>query len=111
MIYSDFQGKKLSMLGFGAMRLPSMWLIHLRSTVDFGVPEGSALTEAQQKIAEQYNIAPLFYRLLGFSLLFALIGSVIFQLGLYEKSKVRKDPPELETLRISPSANTPAGEQ
>ena len=77
-----------------AMGLPSMWLIHLRSTVD-------KTLDYTQEVIDTYNISPLFYRLLAFSLLFALIGSVIFQLGLYEKGKIRKEPPALETLRIT----------
>lgn len=83
---------------FGAMRLPSMWLIHLRSTVDKTI-------DYSQEILDAYDISSLFYWLLILSLLFALIGSVIFQLGLYEKGKVRKEPLELETLRITTPAN------
>lgn len=86
-----------------AMRLPSMWLIHLRSTVDKTIDHA-------QEVLDTYDIASMFYWLMGFSLLFALIGSVIFQLGLYEKGKIRKEPLELETLRISPSGNAPADE-
>ena len=77
-----------------AVRLPSMWLIHLRSTVD------KTLNPAQE-ILDTYDISSLFYWLLGLSLLFALVGSIIFQLGLYEKGKIRKEPLELETLRIT----------
>ena len=84
-----------------AVRLPSMWLIHLRSTVDKTIDHA-------QEVLDTYDISSLFYWLLGFSLLFALIGSVIFQLGLYEKGKVRKEPPELETLRITTSENAAA---
>lgn len=87
-----------------AMRLPSMWLIHLRSTVDKSIDNA-------QEVLDKYDVSSLFYWLLVLSLLFALIGSVIFQLGLYEKGKVRKEPLELETLRISPSANGSTEEQ
>lgn len=87
-----------------AMGLPSMWLIHLRSTVDKTI-------EYAQETLDTYNVSPLFYRLLGFSLLFALIGSVIFQLGLYEKGKYRKEPPALETLRITTPAGASDGKQ
>ena len=81
-----------------AMKLPSMWLIHLRSTV-------KELIDPTQEMLDKFDVASLFYWLLGFSLLFALIGSVIFQLGLYEKGKIRQEPLELETLRISPTSD------
>lgn len=87
-----------------AIRLPSMWLIHLRSTVDKTV-------DYSQEILDTYDISSLFYWLLLLSLLFALIGSVIFQLGLNEKGKIRKEPPALETLRITPPANAAAEEK
>lgn len=89
--YAKLQGFTLMQ----AAKLPAMWLIHLRSTVD------KTLTYAQE-ILDLYDVASLFYKLLCFSLLFALIGAIIFQLGLYEKGKVRTEPVELETLRISP---------
>ena len=81
-----------------AMKLPSMWLIHLRSTV-------KEVIEPTQEMLDKFDVSSLFYWLLGFSLLFALIGSVIFQLGLYEKGKIRQEPLELETLRISPTSD------
>ena len=55
---------------FDAMRIPSMWLIHLRSTVD------ASLTY-DQTVLDNYNIAPVFYRLLLISLLFAVIGTIL----------------------------------
>ncbi len=77
-----------------AAKIPSMWLIHLRSTVD------TSLTY-DQSLLDKYDISSLFYKLLCFSLLFALIGTIIFLLGFYEKSKVRVSPLEVETLRIA----------
>ena len=77
-----------------AVKIPSMWLIHLRSTVD------TALTY-EQTVLDLYNISGLFYKLLCFSLLFAVIGTIIFLLGFYEKSKVRISAVEVETLRIA----------
>lgn len=97
--YAKQQGFTLAQ----AMHLPSMWLIHLRSTVD------KTLTYAEETL-RLYDISSLFYKLLCFSLLFALIGSIIFQLGLYEKGKLRPEPVELETLRITP-VTKPAEEQ
>lgn len=97
--YAKLQGFTLSQ----AIRLPSMWSIHLRSTLD------TTLTY-DQSVLDLYHVAPLFYKLLCFSLLFALIGSIIFQLGFYEKSKVRKTPIEVETLRISQQAQSAESE-
>lgn len=91
--YAKQQGFTLAQ----AVRLRSMWLIHLRSTVDKTLSYG-------EETLRLYDISPLFYKLLLFSLLFALIGSIIFQLGLYEKGKHRAEPVEMETLRISPAA-------
>lgn len=93
--YAKLQGFTLAQ----AAKVPAMWLIHLRSTLD------SSLTY-DQSVLELYDIAPLFYKLLCFSLLFALIGSIIFQLGFYEKGKVRKTPVEVETLRFSQQTQT-----
>ncbi len=91
--YAKLQGFTLSQ----AMKVPSLWLIHLRSTLDISLTY-------DQSIIDLYHVAPLFYKLLGFSLLFALIGTIIFQLGLYEKGKVRTEPVEVETLRIAAPA-------
>lgn len=67
-----------------AMSIPAMWLIHLRSTAS----------------DPAFNYAATFYKLLCFSLLFALIGTIIFLMGMKDKAKVRKETVELETLRI-----------
>ena len=67
-----------------AMSIPAMWLIHLRSTAT----------------SADFDYASTFYKLLCFSLLFALIGTIIFLLGLKDKAKEKKEPVELETLRI-----------
>ena len=67
-----------------AMSIPAMWLIHLRSTAS----------------DPAFNYAATFYKLLCFSLLFALIGTIIFLMGMQDKAKVRKETVELETLRI-----------
>ncbi len=88
--YAKLQGFTLAQ----AAKIPSMWLIHLRSTVD------KTLTY-EQSVLEMYDVASLFYKLLCFSLLFALIGTIIFLLGFYEKSKTRVSPLEVETLRIA----------
>lgn len=91
--YAKLQGFSL----LQAVKLPSMWLVHLRSVIDTSI-------SYEQSVLDLYDVAPLFYRLLGFSLLFALIGTIIFLLGLYEKGKVKADPCELETLRITPAS-------
>lgn len=88
--YAKLQGFTLAQ----AAKIPSMWLIHLRSTVD------KSLTY-EQSVLEMYDVSSLFYKLLCFSLLFALIGTIIFLLGFHEKSKTRIVPLEVETLRIS----------
>lgn len=68
-----------------ATKIPAMWLILIRSTAtDTTVEEPSAM----------------FYKLLCFSLLFAIIGVIIFLLGFKEKAKVKKEAVELTTLRI-----------
>lgn len=77
-----------------AVKLPAMWLIHLRSTID------TSLSYEAETLAK-YNVAPLFYKLLGFSLLFALIGAIIFLMGLHEKRNVKTQPITVESLRIS----------
>ena len=66
------------------MSIPAMWLIHLRSTAS----------------DPAFNYAGTFYKLLCFSLLFAVIGTIIFLMGMKDKAKVRKETVELETLRI-----------
>ncbi|MBO4366059.1 MAG: hypothetical protein J5843_00235, partial [Clostridia bacterium] len=86
--YAKLQGFTL----FDAMRVPSMWLIHLRSTVDT-----SLMTD--QTVLDTYNVAPLFYRLLFISLLFALIGSILFQVGFFEKNRTKKVQVEVETYK------------
>ncbi len=88
--YAHIQGFSLSQ----AVKLPSMWLIHFRSTMD------TSLSYEESQLA-LYNISPLFYKLLGFSLLFALIGGIIFLMGLHEKSVAKAQPAEVESLRIS----------
>jgi len=93
--YAKLQGFTLAQ----AVKIPSMWLIHLRSTLD------SSLTY-DKAVLELYDISSLFYKLLCFSLLFAVIGTIIFLLGFNEKSKVRVNPLEVETLRISQSDET-----
>ncbi|MBE6578368.1 MAG: hypothetical protein E7651_01005 [Ruminococcaceae bacterium] len=76
---------KLQGFGLGkAMSIPAMWLIHLRSTASDAA----------------FDYSATFYKLLCFSLLFALIGTIIFLLGLKDKAKVKKETVELETLRI-----------
>ena len=76
---------KLQGFGLGkAMSIPAMWLIHLRSTAT----------------DPAVNYAATFYKLLCFSLLFAIIGVIIFLMGLKDKAKVKKETVELETLRI-----------
>lgn len=87
-----------------AARLRSMWLIHLRSTVDTSwITDPSTVSAEMQAILDRYDVASLFYKLLLFSLLFALIGSIFFQLSLREKVTVKKEQLEIETLRITPS--------
>lgn len=94
--YAQLQGFSLAQ----AAKLPSMWLIHLRTTLD------SSITY-EQSVLSLYRVAPLFYKLLGFSLLFALIGTIIFQLGLFEKGKATAEPAKIETLRITPAGSEP----
>lgn len=86
--YANTMGFRL----FDAIHIPSMWLIHLRSTVDTNLVTDQALLD-------QYNVSPVFYRLLLISLLFALIGSILFQVGFFEKSKPRKTTIEIETFK------------
>ena len=69
-----------------AAGIPAMWLILLRSTA----PENVEVEEP----------SAMFYKLLCFSLLFAIIGVIIFLLEFYEKAKVKKEAYELTTLRI-----------
>ncbi len=95
--YAQTQGFRL----IDAMRIPSMWLIHLRSTVDT-----SLVTD--QTLLDNYHVAPLFYRLLFISLLFALIGSILFQVGFFEKSKSKKIQIEVETYKGPRETETPA---
>lgn len=85
-----------------ASKIPSMWLIHLRSTLDTSITY-------DESVLELYNVSPLFYKLLCFSLLFALIGSIIFLLGFYEKGKAQISPIEIETLRISKESQSVEG--
>ncbi len=93
--------------GFGlfeAMRIPSMWLIHLRSTMDASITY-------DQTILDKYNVSPQFYRLLLISLLFAVIGTILFQIGFFERSKTKKTMLEVVTydraVNASENANEP----
>lgn len=72
-----------------AAKIPSMWLIHLRSTV-FNPEEHP-----------EFDVSGDFYRLLCFSLLFAAIGVALFLMTMYEKSRNKQEPIEIETLRIT----------
>lgn len=96
--YTKTQGFSIS----EAANIPSMWLIHLRSTLD------SSITYSEDVLA-LYDISGTFYRLLCFSILFAAIGVALFIMSMYEKNKVKVEPIEIETLRITPipSAETP----
>ncbi|MBR4053806.1 MAG: hypothetical protein IKK06_03275 [Clostridia bacterium] len=78
--FAKLQGFSLG----AAFKIPAMWLIHLRSTA----------TDAA------FDYSATFYKLLCFSLLFALIGVIIFLMGLKDKAKAKKEEVELETLRI-----------
>ncbi len=85
-----------------AVRLPSMWLIHLRSAVD------KAEITYDQSLLDLYDApSALFWRLLVFSLLFAAIGAVLFLFGMREKGRPHVEAPEIETLRIQPSEPKP----
>lgn len=77
-----------------AVKIPSMWLIHLRTTLD------STITYSEE-ILSKYDISATFYRLLCFSLLFAAIGAALFIMSLYDKAKYKEEPIEVETLRIT----------
>lgn len=81
-----------------AFKVPSMWLVHLRTTID------TTLTY-EKEILEKYNVSSDFYKLLLLSLLFAIIGTVLFQLSLYEKSKPKIEKTEVETFKINQIRN------
>ena len=68
-----------------ATKIRAMWLILLRSTATDSSVEAPSDT---------------FYKLLCFSLLFAIIGVIIFLLGFKEKAKTKKETFEIATLRI-----------
>lgn len=96
--YAKIQGFSIA----EAVRLPSMWLIHLRSAVD------KAAVTYDQSVLDLYDApSSLFWRLLVFSLLFAAIGAVLFLFGMREKGRPHAEVPEIETLRIQPSEPKP----
>ncbi len=96
--YAKIQGFSIS----EAVRLPSMWLIHLRSAVD------KATVTYDQSLLDLYDApSSLFWRLLVFSLLFAAIGATMFLFRLRENGYPHEEPPEIETLRIQPSEPKP----
>ncbi len=85
-----------------AAKLPSMWLIHLRSAVD------KAAVTYDQSLLDLYDApSTLFWRLLLFSVLFAAFGAVLFLFGMREKGRPHAETPEIETLRIQSSETDP----
>lgn len=65
------------------------WLLHLRSTIP---------TDLIDKFTDYSSI---FYKLLAISLMFAAVGAAIFLLTLHDKSAVKKETAEIETIKIN----------
>ncbi len=73
-----------------ALKSKAFWLIHLRNTVP-------------ADIAEYFpSYSAIFWKLLIISLLFAAVGSAMFLLSMHDKSIIKSDPIETETLTIKP---------
>ncbi len=76
-------GFKLSVLSNKAF-----WLIHLRDTIPAEVA------------ANFTSYSSVFYKMLAISLMFALVGGAIFLLTLHDKTTVKKETAEIETIKL-----------
>ncbi len=64
------------------------WLVHLRNTIP---------TDLMDQFVDN---SAIFYKLLMISLMFAAIGAAIFLLSFHDKSVVKKETAEIETIKI-----------
>lgn len=64
------------------------WFIHLRNTIPV------------EQAANFIDHSAIFYKLLMISLMFAVVGAAIFLLTLHDKSVIKSEPIEVETIKI-----------
>ncbi len=71
-----------------ALSNKAFWLVHLRDTIPAEVA------------ANFTSYSSVFYKMLAISLMFALVGGAIFLLTLHDKTTVKKETAEIETLKL-----------
>ncbi|MBE6691756.1 MAG: hypothetical protein E7586_00280 [Ruminococcaceae bacterium] len=71
-----------------ALSNKAFWLIHLRDTIPAEV------------VANFTSYSSAFYKMLAISLMFALVGGAIFLLTLHDKTTVKKETAEVETIKL-----------
>ncbi len=75
-------------LKVNALSNKAFWLVHIRNTI----PEG-----AKETII---NYSSIFYKMLAISLMFAIVGAAIFLLTLHDKTTIKKEAAEVETIKL-----------
>ena len=75
-------------LHLSALKNKSVWLVHLRNTVPSDISVNFP------------NYSEIFWKLFVISILFSAVGSAMFLLSLHDKTTVKAEPIEVQTISI-----------